>query len=49
MSEAYAEGRFLDENLQVRKAIAQVIRKWRGIDEKQATRPRLGFLRFARG
>lgn len=49
MSEAYAEGRFLDENLPVRKAIAQVIRKWRGIDEKQATRPGLGFLRFARG
>ena len=49
MSEAYAESRFLDENLQMRKAIAQVLRKWRGIEEKPATRPGLGFLRFARG
>ena len=49
MSEAYAEGRFLDENLQMRKAIAQVLRKWRGIEEKAATRAGLGFLRFARG
>jgi pilus assembly protein CpaE len=49
MNEAYAEGRFLDEKLQMRKTIAQVIRKWRGIEEKPATRPGLGFLRFARG
>jgi pilus assembly protein CpaE len=49
MDEAFAEGRFLDENLQVRKAIAEVIRKWRGIEEKPTTRPGLGFLRFARG
>jgi hypothetical protein len=33
----------------MRKMIAQVIRKWRGIEEKPTTRPGLGFLRFARG
>jgi Flp pilus assembly CpaE family ATPase len=49
MSDAYTQGRFLDENMQVRKAIAQVIRKWRGIEERVATRHGLGFLRFARG
>jgi pilus assembly protein CpaE len=48
MDEAYADGRFLDENLTVRKAVAQVIRKWRGIEEKPATRTGLGFMRFAR-
>jgi Flp pilus assembly CpaE family ATPase len=48
MEEAYAGGRFLDENLPMRKTIAQVIRKWRGIEEKPATRTGLGFLRFAR-
>jgi pilus assembly protein CpaE len=48
MDEAYAAGRFLDENLPMRKAVAQVIRKWRGIEEKPSTRTGLGFLRFAR-
>jgi len=49
MNEAYAEGRFLNENLEMRKAIGQAIRKWRGIEEKPSTRPGMGFLRFARG
>jgi pilus assembly protein CpaE len=49
MDEAFADGRFLDENLPIRKAIAQVLRKWRGIEETPSTRPGLGFLRFARG
>jgi Flp pilus assembly CpaE family ATPase len=48
MNEAYAEGRFLDENLQIRKAVAQLIRKWRGIEEKPSARSGLAFLRFAR-
>jgi pilus assembly protein CpaE len=49
MNDAYAEGRFLDENLQIRKAIGQVMRKWRGIEETPSTHAVLGFLRFARG
>jgi Flp pilus assembly CpaE family ATPase len=49
MNEAYADGQFLDEKLQMRKTIARVIRKWRGIEEKPSTRPGLGFLRLARG
>ncbi|MEO8592202.1 MAG: response regulator [Candidatus Solibacter sp.] len=48
MNEAYAEGRFLDESLAMRRAIAQVIRKWTGIEEKAPARSGLGFLRFAR-
>jgi Flp pilus assembly CpaE family ATPase len=48
MDEAYADGRFLDENLAMRKTVAQVIRKWRGIEDKPPTRTGLGFLRFAR-
>jgi Flp pilus assembly CpaE family ATPase len=48
MSEAYAQGRFLDENLLVRKQIAQVIRKWRGVEEKPPARFGLRFLRPAR-
>jgi pilus assembly protein CpaE len=48
MSEAYAEGRLLDEKLLVRKQIAQVMRKWRGIEEKPPARLGLGFLRLAR-
>jgi hypothetical protein len=32
----------------MRKAVAQVIRKWRGIEEKSSARTGLGFLRFAR-
>ena len=48
MVEAFAAGRFLDEKLPMRKAVAQVIRKWRGIEEKSSTRTGLGFLRFAR-
>jgi hypothetical protein len=49
MDEAYAGGRFLDENLPMRKAVAQVILKWRGIEEKASTRTGFGLLRFARG
>jgi pilus assembly protein CpaE len=48
MGEAYADGRYLDENLTIRKAVAQVIRKWRGIEETPVMRSGLGFLRFAR-
>ena len=48
MSDAYTEGRFLDEKLQVRKEIAQVMRKWRGIEEEPPARFGLGFLRLAR-
>jgi hypothetical protein len=48
MDEAYAAGRFLDENLPMRKAVAQVIRKWRGIEETPVVRSGFSFLRFAR-
>ena len=48
MGEAFAAGRYLDEKLPMRKAVAQVIRKWRGIEEKSSARTGLGFLRFAR-
>ncbi len=49
INEAYADGRFLDENLQIRKTIAQIVRKWRGVEEKPSARTGFGFLRFARG
>jgi Flp pilus assembly CpaE family ATPase len=48
MCEAFADGRFLDEKLPMRKTVAEVIRKWCGIEEKSSTRNGLGFLRFAR-
>jgi Flp pilus assembly CpaE family ATPase len=48
IGEAYADGRFMDERLPMRKTEAQVMRKWRGIEEKTSTRTGLGFLRFAR-
>lgn len=48
ISEAYADGRFLDEKLLVRKQIAQVMRKWRGVEEKPPARFGLNFLRPAR-
>jgi pilus assembly protein CpaE len=48
MSDAYADGRFLDEKLLMRKQIAQVMRKWRGIEEEAPARFSLGFLRPAR-
>jgi Flp pilus assembly CpaE family ATPase len=47
MSEAHAEGRFLDEKMLVHKQIAQVMRKWRGIEERPTARFGLGFLRLA--
>jgi len=48
MADAYADGRYLDENLTMRKAVAQVIRKWRGIEETPVVRSGFSFLRFAR-
>ena len=48
MSEAHAQGRFLDGKLLVHKEIAQVMRKWRGIEERPQSRFGLGFLRLAR-
>lgn len=48
MNDAYAEGRFLDEKLLVRQEIAQVMRKWRGIEETPPVRFGLGFRRLAR-
>lgn len=44
MSEAYADGRFLDEKLVLRKQVAQVLRKWRGVEEKPSVRFGLGLL-----
>jgi Flp pilus assembly CpaE family ATPase len=34
IAEAYAEKRFLHESLQIDKQIGQILRKWRGVDEK---------------
>jgi hypothetical protein len=48
MSEAYADGRLLNEKLAVPKQIAQVMRKWQGIEEKPPASFGLGFLRLAR-
>jgi pilus assembly protein CpaE len=44
---AYAEGRFLDEKLQLRKQMAAIIQKWRGLEEAPV-RAGLWFLRSAR-
>jgi pilus assembly protein CpaE len=48
LDEAYAERRFLDENLQVHKQVAQIIRKWRGVEEKAPSSSGLGFLKRLR-
>jgi Flp pilus assembly CpaE family ATPase len=45
MNYAYADRRFLDDKLLVRKQIAQVMRKFRGIEEEPPVRFGLGFLR----
>jgi pilus assembly protein CpaE len=44
---AYPEGRFLDENLHLRKQLAAIIKKWRGIEEAPV-RAGLWFRRSAR-
>ena len=48
MSEAFADGRFTDANLLVRKQVGQLIRKWRGIEDKVAASSGPGFFRFAK-
>jgi len=48
INEAYADGRFLDENLPLRKQVAELIRKWRGLNEAAPARSSTGFRRFAR-
>jgi pilus assembly protein CpaE len=42
-AEAYAKRRFLDEGLQVHKQVGQILRKWRGVEDKTASAGR-GFL-----
>ena len=44
---AYARGRFLDDNLQLRKQMAPIMQKWLGI-EPAPVRAGLWFLRSAR-
>jgi Flp pilus assembly CpaE family ATPase len=48
MADAYAQGRFLSEKLLLRRQVAQLMRKWRGIEDKPAPRSGLGLLRFAK-
>jgi pilus assembly protein CpaE len=48
LTELYAERRFLDENLQVHRQIGQIMRKWRGVEEKPAPGVGRGFLRRLR-
>ena len=48
IADAYAERRFLDGNLQVHKQIAQITRKWRGVEEKASSNSGLSFLRRLR-
>jgi pilus assembly protein CpaE len=48
LDEAYAERRFLDENLQFHKQVGQIIRKWRGVEEKAPSPSGLNFLRRLR-
>jgi hypothetical protein len=47
MNGPYAEGRYLDDNLQLRKQMAAIMHKWRGIEEAPV-RAGLWFLRSAR-
>jgi pilus assembly protein CpaE len=48
LAESYAERRFLDENLQVGKQVAQIMRKWRGVEEKAPVGVGRGFLKRLR-
>jgi hypothetical protein len=48
LTELYADRRFLDENLQVHRQIGQIMRKWRGVEEKPAPGVGRGFLRRLR-
>src|ERR1041385_7098140 len=45
MAEAFAQGRFLSEKLLVRRQLAQLMRRWRGIEDKPASRSGLGLFR----
>lgn len=45
LDEVYASGNFLEDTLKLRKEIAKVLMRWRGVEEKQAPAAGLGFLR----
>jgi Flp pilus assembly CpaE family ATPase len=49
IADYYGERRFLDENLQVHKQVAQIVRKSRGVDDKASTAGRGLFKRLRAG
>ena len=48
MAQAYAQGKFLNEKLLLRRHAGQLMRRWRGIEQNPAPRSGLGFLRFGK-
>jgi Flp pilus assembly CpaE family ATPase len=48
LTEAYAEGRFLDDKLKLRKEVARMMGRWRGVEEKKPAPSSFGFLRRLR-
>jgi Flp pilus assembly CpaE family ATPase len=47
LTEFYAQGRFLDDRLKLRKEVARILARWRGVEEKPASSG-FGFLKRLR-
>jgi pilus assembly protein CpaE len=48
MTEFYAQGRFLDDRLKLRKDVARIVGRWRGVEEKRPAPTGFGLLRRLR-